>query len=416
MVRLARAALIFAALWAAPVRAADIAIDLANGSVLTETDADAPRRPASLAKLMTAYVAFEALSAGELSDNTQVTVSEFASRRPPVKLRMRAGSTIGFAEVLGAAVVGSKNDAAVVVAEAVAGSQDAFVARMNVAAARLGMTNTRFANATGLPQAGQQTSARDMALLAQALLTQFPQRARLFSRRSVTALGRGVSTTNPLFGRVKGAEGLKTGFTCAAGYSIAALIERDGRRVIAVTLGHATKNARLSSAKGLIEAAFQLPAGATLLAPAAQTNLAPPDIGACSGAPARLFATDISPEEKALYAAELAKARQRVVAGVSAPMRAAIPRAVATVPPPLSGWGVFLGAHSSNGLALDALRSARRLGGSPKTEQRRRDGRFLAYYYGLDRQRATAICKSVAVYCVVLAPVRLLNPKAQWRR
>jgi len=417
MARFYRAGLIVAALCASPGMAADIAVDLASGAVLTSTDADAPRLPASLTKLMTAYVAFEAMAAGEITSETNVNVSRFAARRPPVKLRLRAGSEIEFSEVLGAAVVGSKNDAATVVAEAVAGTQNAFVDRMNAAAARLGMTNTRFANPTGLPKPDQQTTARDMAILATELLTNFPERSRLFSRRSVTALGRRVSTTNPLFGRVTGAEGLKTGFTCAAGYSIAALIERDGRRIIAVTLGHRKKADRLSAARGLIEAAFKLAGTGATLVPAAPNSATPPDIRACSGAPATLMATDISPEEKALYAAELAKARQRVALRPSQPR--ILPAPLPAIPPPLSGWGVFLGAHPTPQLARAKLRALHvRIGGRGTTglETRRRDSRSLAFLYGLNRATASAICKRLTSYCIVLTPARLLNPKAEWRK
>jgi D-alanyl-D-alanine carboxypeptidase len=423
MVRHFGTALIALALWTGTARAADIAVEVASGAILTETDADSLRLPASLAKLMTAFVAFEAIEAGEISADSQVTVSKFAAARPPVKLRLRAGSEIAFDEVLGAAVLGSKNDAAVVVAEAVAGSEAAFVARMNNAARRLGMTNSRFANATGLPAPDQQTTARDMALLSRALLIQFPQRAQLLSRRSVTARGQRVSTTNPLFGRVAGAEGLKTGFTCAAGYSIAALVERDGRRVIAITLGHASKNTRLRAVRGLISAAFKLSPSGDVLAAGPLRSGAPPDIGACSGAPATLLATDISPEEKALYAAELAKARARVGSRVAqrpvvVPARPA-PPAPPPAPPPLFGWAVFLGAQSSQSEARVLVEAThRRLGkrGTIRIERRARDGRSLALIYGLDQPTASALCKAVSRYCVTLTPARLLNPKAQWRR
>jgi len=422
MVRFFGAALISLAVWANHAGAADIAVDVSSGTILTSTDADALRLPASLAKLMTAFVAFEAMEAGEITDGSRVTVSKFAAARPPVKLRLRAGTEIKFADVLGAAVVGSKNDAAVVVAEAVAGSQRAFVERMNDAASRLGMTNSRFANATGLPEAGQRTTARDIALLSRALLMRFPQRARLLSKRSVSALGRRVSTTNPLFGRVRGAGGLKTGFTCAAGYSVAALVERDGRKVIAVTLGHASKNARLSSARGLIEAAFKLPVTGETLDSGKVRAGSPPDIGACSGAGASLVATDISPEEKALYAAELAKARAR--ADRQAVWRPSVSNppplpAKPPSPPPLSGWAVFMGAFPTRDASNAELRVFhRRIGGrgTIRVEGRPRDGKFLAVIYGLEQRTASALCKSVSRYCVTLTPARLLNTKAQWRR
>jgi len=401
-------------LWSASAQAAQIAVDLADGSVLIETDSDAPRRPASLVKLMTAYVAFEALTAGEIGDDTAVTISAHAAKQPPVKLGLRAGKESTFETVLGAAVVGSKNDAAVAVAESVAGSEPTFVQRMNETAARLGLANTRFVNATGLPAAGQQTSARDIAILARALLTDFPERSKLFSRRSVSAVGRTVSTTNPLFGRVVGAEGMKTGFTCAAGYSIAALVERDGRRVLAISLGHVSKGTRLSAVRGLISAAFKVPATGAALSQGAPSTKAPRDVGACAGAPAPVIATDLPPEEYALYQAELAKARARVA-------RTAVPKPVPQVaaPPPLFGWGVFLGAFSDERKARVRLSNVRRRIGAranPRLETRRRDGRARAGLYGLDQRLAPATCRSIDSYCIVLTPTKLLNPKAQWRR
>jgi len=415
--------LIGASLWAVPVLGADMAVDVLSGEVLTATDADAPQLPASLTKLMTAYVAFEAMAAGEFDPAHAITVSRFAARRPPVKLGLSVGAKVSLMDVLSAAVVGSKNDAAVVVAEAISGSETAFVARMNEAALALGMTNTRFANATGLPAPGQQTTARDMTLLSRALLTKHSQRSELFSRRSVTAVGKRVRTTNPLFGRVRGAEGLKTGFTCAAGYAISALVEREGRRIIAVTLGHQSKSQRLSTVKGLIEAAFQLSGSGEVLRSGPVSTRVPPDVGACRGATVNVVATDISPEEMALYAAELAKAKRRVAvreSRVAPPAIKSVPKKIiAPSPPPLSGWGVSLGAYPSEQGARSAVRALwLRLGrqGTMRTEPRRRDGRTLGLVYGLDRASAQAYCGGTDRYCLVLPPARLLNPRAKWRR
>lgn len=424
MGRVFGAAALVTSLWGAPVLSADIAIDVTSGEVLTASDADAPRLPASLTKLMTAYVAFEAMAKGEVEADESIKVSRFAARRPPVKLGLSVGMTVPFFDILSAAVVGSKNDAAVVVAEAVAGSEPAFVARMNDAARALGMTNTTFANATGLPAPGQRTTARDIALLSRALLLTYPKRSQLFSRRSVKALGKRVGTTNPLFGRVKGAEGLKTGFTCAAGYAIAGLVERDGRRIIAVTLGHQNKSKRLRAVKGIIEAAFQLPGLGELLQSGLSSRSPPPDVGACSGSTINVVATDISPEEMALYAAELAKAKRRVAVNrwqSSPPQNVQPPQKQVTVtkPPPLSGWAVFLGAHANEQTARSAIRALRlRIGrrGIGRTERRVRDGWSLALVHGLDRKTASAFCRGSERYCVVLPPARLLNPRAQWRR
>ena len=418
------ASVLVACLWGLPVLGADIAVDVASGEILTATDADAPRLPASLTKLMTAYVAFEAMAEGEVKPDQRVEVSRFAARRPPVKLGLSVGRTVPFFEILSAAVVGSKNDAAAVVAEAVAGSETAFVMRMNDTARALGMTNTTFANATGLPAPGQKTTARDIALLSRALLLTYPKRSELFSRRSVTALGKRVGTTNPLFGRVKGAEGLKTGFTCAAGYAISGLVKRDGRSIIAVTLGHKNKNARLSAVKGLIEAAFKLSGSGEFLQSSPAGSLPPPDVGACGAATVNVVATDIPPEEMALYAAELAKAKRRVAVKKwqssppqTLPTKPKEP--VAAVPPPLSGWAVFLGAHANEQIARSAIRALRlRIGkrGIGRTERRLRDGWYLALVHGLDRNAAAAFCRVSDRYCVVLPPARLLNNRAQWRR
>ena len=438
MGRVFGATILIASLWGAPVVGADIAVDVTSGEVLTATDADAPRLPASLTKLMTAYVAFEAMAMGEIKPDQRVEVSRFAAQRPPVKLGLSPGTTVPFLDILSAAVVGSKNDAATVVAEAVAGNEAAFVARMNDAARALGMTNTTFANSTGLPAPGQKTTARDIALLSRALLLTYPKRSDLFSRRSVTALGKRVGTTNPLFGRVKGAEGLKTGFTCAAGYAIAGLVERDGRRIIAVTLGHQNKSKRLNAVKGLIEAAFQLSGSGELLESGPAGSLPPSDVGACGAATAKVVATDIPPEEMALYAAELAKAKRRVAVKKwqSSPpqqvqtkpeSQSSLSRngqtnaggTVAALPPPVSGWGVFLGAHANEQVARSAIRALRlRIGthGVGRTERRVRDGRFLALLHGLNRREASTFCRVSDRYCVVLPPALLLNPRAQWRR
>ncbi len=427
MGRVFGAAVIWASLWPVPVVGADIAIDVASGEILTATDADSPRFPASLTKLMTAYVAFEALAAGDMTTGQLISVSHFAARRPPVKLGLSVGAELPFSEILDAAVVGSKNDAAVAVAEAVSETESAFVARMNEAAQRLGMTNTAFANATGLPAPGQRTTARDIALLSRALLSQFPKRSALFSQRSVQAAGQRVGTTNPLFGRVLGAEGLKTGFTCAAGYAISALVERDGRRIVAVTLGHPTKAKRLKAVKGLINAAFQLSGSGEVLKSAPVTASLPRDVRACSGAAVDVVSTDLPPEELALYAAELAKAKRRLAIKnrqksqpkqLSQPKTVTIPKARNTPPPP-SGWAILLGAYRTEKEARSTTRMLRlRIGerGVDYIERRQRDGWSLALMHSLNRHEAAAICRETQRYCVVLPPARLLNKKAQWRR
>ena len=407
--------------------AAQIAVDVDRGTVLLADDADAVRRPASIVKLMTAYIAFAALEAGDVTDEDPVTVSKHAARQPPVKLRVRAGQTLPFGELLAAAIIGSRNDAATAVAEAVAGSEGAFVERMNAAATRLGMTNTRYANASGLPTPGQRTTARDTALLALALLTDYPERSQLFSERKTRAGGKGVTTTNPLFGRVPGAQGMKTGFTCGAGYNIAGLVERDGRRVLAVTLGHKTKGGRLTAIKALIGKGFDALGSGSPLETGVAVPQAPPHIGACSGkAIAKAKESDawIPPERPKPVRPAPVMTRRVVVLPKPAPPP---PRTIVRKPPPpppLSGWAAFLGAFSSEQEASARLAAVNALATKARTLPvkifpRPRDGRRLGVIYGLTQPQARAICtlaKGIGQYCLTLGPKTLLNPKARWRR
>ncbi len=417
----------------APVSAgaAQIVVDVDRGIVLAADAPDAARRPASLVKLMTAYVAFAALESGDMSEDQIITVSKHAARQPPVKLRVKAGRELPFGELLAAAVIGSKNDAATAVAEAVAGDEDRFAARMNETAARLGMTNTRYINASGLPAAGQRTTARDTALLAVALLTDFPARSTLFSERKTRAAGRAVTTTNPLFGRVPGTLGMKTGFTCGAGYNIAGLIARDGRRVLAVTLGHRTKGGRLTAVRSLIDKGFAVQeAGTPLEAARATSPEPPPHIGACSGkAVAAVRANDawIPPERPKPARSVPAPARRVVILPRPTPPPPSPPPAAPRrppPPPPLSGWGAFFGAFPGDReaaarlAAINALATKSRILPS-KIIPRARDGRHLGVIHGLDKAQAQAICaiaKGIGQYCLTLAPQVLLNPRARWRR
>ena len=328
-------------------------MDVERGAVLVADDADAIRRPASLVKLMSAYVAFAALEIGDVTEEEIVTISARAAGQPPVKLRLRAGQKVPFGDLLAAMAIGSKNDAAVAVAEAVAKSEDAFVARMNDAAEKLGMVNTRYANASGLPASGQRTTARDVAILALALLTDHPERSLIFSERRTRAAGRGVTTTNPLFGRVPGAQGMKTGFTCAAGYNIAGLVEREGRRVLAVTLGHPGKSARLRAVKALIEKGFKALGTDEPLGPGLPDATPPPNIGGCSGAAiARADPSSDKPDALEKNDAYIPPARPgsgQKIAILPVPLpvlpKKAAPPAPATATAPIRlgqlSWGVF---------------------------------------------------------------------------
>ena len=185
-----------------------------NGTVLYAEDPDAQWFPASLTKLMTAYVTFQALKAGTVSPDTKVVCSPKATTQAPSKLGLPVGGAITLDVALKVLIVKSANDVAVMIAEAVAGSEEAFVARMNEAAQHLGMTRTTFTNVNGLPDERQVTTARDLAKLARAIIVEFPEHADLFSLAQVQVGKKTMRTHNSLLVSLPGADGMKTGFIC----------------------------------------------------------------------------------------------------------------------------------------------------------------------------------------------------------
>ena len=233
-----------------------LVFDAKDGRVLFAEEADTPWYPASLTKLMTAYVVFDLLKRGEISLTSEFVVSPHANAQPPSRVGMGPGKRINIKDALNGLIVHSANDLAVALAEAVAGSEDEFVQEMNETALRLGMTHTQFVNANGLPKEGQATTARDMGLLARALIRDFPERLALYAQIDVAIGSRSFHTHNKLLEHFDGADGMKTGFTCGAGYNIVASATRDGRRIVAVVLGERTGGERSIRAMKLIEAGF----------------------------------------------------------------------------------------------------------------------------------------------------------------
>lgn len=233
---------------AAPYAA--MVIDARSGEVLHSRNADTRLHPASLTKMMTLYVTFEAIAAGEISLDTRVSISKHAAAEPPSKLGLKAGQRIIMQYLIRAAAVKSANDAATALAEAVSGSEAAFARRMNKTAKALGMTRTTFKNAHGLTESGHMSTARDMTTLGRHLLYDYPQYYNLFSRRSTDAGVRNVRNTNRKFlAAYKGADGIKTGYTQAAGFNLVASAERGQERVIATVFGGrstATRNAKVA--------------------------------------------------------------------------------------------------------------------------------------------------------------------------
>ncbi|MBN04445.1 D-alanyl-D-alanine carboxypeptidase family protein [Ponticaulis sp.] len=237
-------------------RYASIVIDMGSGQVLHDRFADSPRYPASLTKVMTLYMVFNALDNGELTLDEQLPVSRRASQAPPSRLGLAPGDTISVQDAILALVTKSANDVAVVVAERLGGSESRFAALMTVQARALGMQNTRFYNAHGLPDTRQISTARDLAILAQSMMEDHPNHYAYFATQEFRYRSTTYRNHNRLLGVVPGVDGIKTGYTRASGYNLMATAQRDGNRVIAVMLGGATSRARNTHVTELLEAAF----------------------------------------------------------------------------------------------------------------------------------------------------------------
>ncbi len=255
-------------------------VEPSSGLVLYAEDADLPWYPASLTKLMTAYLTFEAIRDGRLSPEDNVTCTKAAQSQPPSRLGMPVGGHLKVDLAVKVLIVKSANDVAMMLADKISGSQEAFVALMNRTARRLGMTNTHFVNPNGLPVylAGNVegpdqsvTSARDMAILASQLLKEFPQYAPVFAMTKVKIGKRLVTSHNGLLKVYAGADGMKTGFICAAGYNLVASATRDGRQLVAVVLGERSGGARTVRAAGLFEHGFKIYPWKAVLAPTLAT-------------------------------------------------------------------------------------------------------------------------------------------------
>jgi D-alanyl-D-alanine carboxypeptidase len=251
---------------AAPASAQDrysaIVMDARTNEVLLEDQADEARFPASLTKMMTLYMLFEAIERGDLSMDSRLTASRNAARQPPSRLglacsRRRGCDSITTEQAIRALVVQSANDVAVLVAERLGGTEARFSANMTARARELGLTNTRFANASGLPDTRHRTTARDMATLSLALWRDFPQYYHYFQTPNFAWRRTSGRNHNRLLGQVEGVDGIKTGYTRASGFNLATMTERNGRRVIVVVLGGETASARDAQVAYLIEGAYQ---------------------------------------------------------------------------------------------------------------------------------------------------------------
>jgi D-alanyl-D-alanine carboxypeptidase len=256
-----------------------LVVDADTGKTLIENQATMPWYPASLTKLMTTYVALSAVRDGRLTMDTPLTMSLRAARSAPSKMGFRPGTLVTLDNALKMLMVKSPNDVAVMVAEGISGSVEGFADEMNAAAAKLGLEESHFVNPNGLHDPRHFSSARDMAMIARALLKEFPEHSDLFDIGAIQLGAQIIPNHNGLLGRYPGADGMKTGFTCAAGFNVVASATRDGRRLIVVILGSSSPRLRTEEAAMLFDRGFaQTGGGPTLETLAASPQTEPPDM------------------------------------------------------------------------------------------------------------------------------------------
>ena len=242
----------------AAAKYAAIVIDSDTGRVLHSVNADTRNFPASLTKMMTLYMVFEALEDGRLTMDQELRVSRRAAGQTPSRLGLKAGSHITVRDAIGALVVKSANDTATVVAEAIGETEIQFALMMTERARKLGMRSTTFRNASGLPNRGQLSTARDMSVLAMALLNDFPQHYGIFSAPKFKYGGRTYKSHNNLLASYTGTDGIKTGYTRASGFNLVASVERDGKRLVGVVFGGRTAKSRDAQMKKILNNSFEI--------------------------------------------------------------------------------------------------------------------------------------------------------------
>ena len=301
----AAVALSFAPAAFADDRYAAIVLDASTNEVLHADQPDAQRYPASLTKMMTLYVLFDELEQGRIRLSDRIVASRRAQAQPPSRLGIRAGDSISVEDAIEALVTRSANDVAVMVAERLDGSESRFASRMTQKARALGMRDTRYSNASGLPDPNQVTTARDVLTLSQALLRDHPNQYRYFQTASFSWRNVYSRNHNGLLGRVEGVDGIKTGYTRASGFNLASSAQRDGHRIFAVVLGGESAASRDAQMAYLIDNAFAQidartggrPAPATAVytsLPVTRVTVTIPN----AGAPAALAAAGINTEEE----------------------------------------------------------------------------------------------------------------------
>jgi D-alanyl-D-alanine carboxypeptidase len=240
---------------------ASIIVDANSGATLSANNPDALRHPASLTKIMTLYLLFERLDAGKIKLDSEMEVSEHASEQAPTKLGLRPGQTLKVEDAIKGLVTRSANDAAVVIAEAIAGDEDDFAKLMTRKARSLGMTRTVYRNASGLPDDAQVTTARDQSTLGRAIQDRFPRHYRYFSISAFNYHGRSIRNHNKLLGNVEGVDGIKTGYTRASGFNLVTSMRRGNRHLVGVVMGGRSGGSRDAIMRNLLAENLEKAAG-----------------------------------------------------------------------------------------------------------------------------------------------------------
>jgi D-alanyl-D-alanine carboxypeptidase len=394
----------------AEARYASIVIDADSGQVLHAVNADTRNYPASLTKMMTLYLVFEALEKGTLTLDQALPVSKRAAGMPPSKLGLDAGDTINVEDAILALTTKSANDVAVVVAEALGGTEIEFAKLMTKRAEDLGMSRTTFRNASGLPNRAQKSTARDMVRLAQALMTNYPQHYHYFSATAFNYQGRTYRSHNRLLKGYEGTDGIKTGYTRASGFNLVSSVQRDGRRVIAAVFGGKTARSRDSHMVKLLDRSF--------------TKLAAIGVKTIPAVPGRNpfqqpEATTV--EVAAAEPAELAPVRSRPVKPVDPASQIATTADAGDLPVDTemltNDWAVQVGAFSrfkpAHVSAKAALEAAPQVLAGAEVAIERIDSPSAGVLYrsqlaGLYEQQARTACQELiaaSINCVVVQPV-----------
>jgi len=306
---------------------AGIVVDAKSGKTLYESAADASRYPASVTKVMTLYVLFEEMKAGRLSLGSRMTVSKHAAAAVPTKLGLGAGKTITVEDAIKALVTLSANDIARVIAEAISGTESAFAERMTKTARALGMSRTTYKNASGLPDSGQVTTARDQARLGAAIYEHFPDYYKYFQTRSFTYGGHTYGNHNRLLGAVPGVDGIKTGYIRASGYNLLTAARKDDRHIVVVGFGFDTGTSRNAKVEALVRKYLPKARSGTYLATA---RIPVPGSGSAGIAVAAAQPAPI-PEFRRLYETAPLPAPTLAVAAAPLPQPLTPPTGIAAV-------------------------------------------------------------------------------------